>query len=130
MEGLNGPTVRGVGLDLVDLERFREVAARRPGVIGRIFSDDELAGVAGASDREARLAALFAVKEAVMKSLGVGLDRVALHEIVVRDDGSSGPGVELTGAAAARAGSLDVRAVTVTIGGTATVVTAVAISSS
>ena len=44
MEGLSGPTVRGVGLDLVDLARLRDVIGRRPGVLGRIFSDEEVAG--------------------------------------------------------------------------------------
>jgi len=134
VEGLSGPTVRGVGLDLVDLARFGEVVARRPGVLGRIFTDDELRAVAGVGgggsfDRVSRQAALFAAKEAVMKSIGVGLDRVPLHDIVVCEDGTSGPGIELVGAAADRAGSLGVRDVAVTITRTGGVVSAMAISS-
>ena len=33
----------GVGLDLVDIERFREVLARRPSLHQRLFTDGELA---------------------------------------------------------------------------------------
>lgn len=135
MEGLSGeiggPSVRGVGLDLVDLTRFGEVVGRRPGVLGRIFSTDELGAATGvgAAARTIRLASCFAAKEAVMKAIGVGLDSVSLHDIVVHDDGTSAPAIELGGAAAERAELLGIRAVVVTIAVTAEVVSAVAISS-
>ena len=135
MEGLSrpvgGPSVRGVGLDLVDLERFREVVSRRPGVLGRIFSERELSAITGAdaTERSIRLAGCFAAKEAAMKAIGVGLDRVSLHDIVVRDDGGAAPSIEFEGAAADRAMVLGVRAVAVTIAETAGVVSAMVVSS-
>jgi len=63
----------GVGIDAVDIERFRRVLRRRPGLAARLFSDAERAEAAAAADPVPGLAARFAVKEAVMKALGTGL---------------------------------------------------------
>ena len=63
----------GVGLDVVDIERFREVLARRPAMHQRLFTDGERALAAGRTDPVPALAVRFAAKEAVMKALGVGL---------------------------------------------------------
>ena len=61
----------GVGLDVVDIERFREVLARRPAMHQRLFTDGERALAAGRTDPVPALAVRFAAKEAVMKALGV-----------------------------------------------------------
>jgi holo-[acyl-carrier protein] synthase len=56
--------VVGVGVDLVDVERFVATLARTPSLRARLFSDEE-------ADLPAeRLAARFAAKEAVAKALG------------------------------------------------------------
>jgi holo-[acyl-carrier protein] synthase len=65
--------VIGVGLDVVDIERFREVLTRRPAMHQRLFTDGERALAAGRTDPVPALAVRFAAKEAVMKALGVGL---------------------------------------------------------
>jgi len=77
----------GIGTDLVDIDRFREVLARTPGVAERMFRDTERAYADQASDPAARLAARFAAKEATLKSLGLGLGGMKLSDIeVVRHD--------------------------------------------
>lgn len=58
-----------LGVDVVGIERFREVLQRRPGFGRRFFSTAELAHCAGAGDPALRLAGTFAAKEAVMKAL-------------------------------------------------------------
>jgi holo-[acyl-carrier protein] synthase len=92
--------VVGVGIDAVDLDRFRTVLARRPGLARRVFTDGELAYAALAPDPLPRLATRFAAKEAVMKALGVGLWSFRLTDVDVERRGLDAPTVALHGAAA------------------------------
>jgi holo-[acyl-carrier protein] synthase len=92
--------VIGVGLDLVDIERFREVLARRPSMRARLFTEGELSLAAGRTDPIPALAVRFAAKEAVMKALGVGLGAFSFHEVEVVRLESGAPELRVTGAAA------------------------------
>ena len=58
----------GVGIDLVDIERFRRSLERTPTMRARLFTEIELAYVAAKSDPVPSLAARFAAREAVMKA--------------------------------------------------------------
>ncbi len=104
----SGPSgVRGVGIDAVDLERFRAVLARRPGLAGRLFTDAERAYADRAADPVPRLATRFAAKEAVLKALGAGLGAFRFAEVGVVRRGLEAPFLVLDGSAArlaARAG--------------------------
>lgn len=98
----------GLGIDAVDIPRFRSLLARRPGMEARLFTPSERAYVSRMADRAPSLAARFAAKEAVMKALGVGLGAFGWQEVeVVRLDGGQ-PMLVLTGAAAALASELGV----------------------
>ncbi|HMD47322.1 MAG TPA: holo-ACP synthase [Acidimicrobiales bacterium] len=106
--GSPGPAVVGVGVDAVDVERFRRVLARRPSLAARVFSDDERADAARGGDPAERLAARFAAKEATMKALGVGIGGLALRDVeVVRTPGpgahAGAPSLRLGPSAAAAA---------------------------
>lgn len=95
----------GLGLDAVEVDRFRRVLARTPGVARRLFTDEERSYGAAARDPAQRLAARFAAKEAAMKALGVGIGAVGWHDVeVVRADGGA-PSLRVTGRAAALAAS-------------------------
>jgi holo-[acyl-carrier protein] synthase len=94
----------GVGLDLVDIERFRDALARRPALHQRLFTEEELALARARVDPVPALAARFAAKEAVMKALGVGLGAFSFHEVEVLSLASGAPDLRVTGAAAALAG--------------------------
>ena len=86
----------GVGVDLVEIPRFREVIERTPSMIDRVFTDAERAYAERQHDPAPRLAVRFAAKEAVMKALGVGLGSMELRSIeVVRDDDSGRPSLVL-----------------------------------
>jgi holo-[acyl-carrier protein] synthase len=90
----------GVGVDLVEVPRFREVIARTPSMVERLFTDAEAAYAAGQRDPAPRLAVRFAAKEAVLKSLGLGLGGMPMRSIeVVRDADSGRPSLVLHGAA-------------------------------
>ena len=98
----------GIGVDVVDLERFDSIVHRRPNFVDRVFTEDEREycdRAHRASVRSQRYAARFAAKEAVMKVLGCGLGGYAFHDVAVaRDDQSGEPALVVHGKAAALAG--------------------------
>lgn len=98
----------GIGTDLVELDRFRAVLARSPGLVDRLFTPAERSYAERRTDPTERFAARFAAKEAVLKALGLGLGRVAFREIEVFRAESGAPSVQLHGAAAREAEALGV----------------------
>ncbi|HUF31724.1 MAG TPA: holo-ACP synthase [Acidimicrobiales bacterium] len=120
--------MKGIGTDLVDVERFRLALDRTPTLADRLFSDEERAYAATAPDPAERLAARFAAKEAVMKALGVGLGAFALRDVEVVRAESGQPGVRLSGPAAALAEERGVSAWLVTLSHTTAVATATVVA--
>ena len=87
---IGGGEVIGVGIDAVDVERFRTVLDRRRGFAERVFTTAERAEAATRHDPVPGLAARFAAKEAVMKSLSVGLGAFDFADVeVVRGEGGA-----------------------------------------
>ena len=93
--------VAGIGVDAVDVVRFRRVVARRPGIVHRLFTDTERGLRRRSRDPGPRLAVRFAAKEAVLKALGVGVGAAGFRDVEVTraDDGE--PGLVLSGRAEA-----------------------------
>jgi holo-[acyl-carrier protein] synthase len=92
--------IRGIGIDAVDIARFRRSLDRRPSMQRRLFTDDELAYVAPKADPIPSLAARFASREAVMKAMGLGLGAFGFHEVWVDRNDSGKPFLHVTGRAA------------------------------
>ena len=92
--------VIGVGIDVVDLERFAESLARTPGLAERLFTPGE------ASCGMASLAARFAAKEATSKALGTGIVGIRWREMEVLPNRRGKPVLILHGRAAERARQL------------------------
>ena len=90
----------GLGIDSVEVPRFRRVLQRTPTVVNRLFTDGEQAYGARFRDPAARLAARFAAKEATMKALGVGLGAFAFRDVEVVKAPSGAPSLLLRGRAA------------------------------
>lgn len=89
----------GIGIDLVDIDRFRRSLERTPSMRTRLFTESELAYVAPQNDQAPSLAARFAAREAVMKSLGLGLGAFGFHEVWVERAESGTPSLTITGRA-------------------------------
>jgi holo-[acyl-carrier protein] synthase len=103
--------IRGLGTDLVEIERFRLALRRRVSLSDRLFTEGEQEYANGHHDPVQRLAVRFGAKEAVMKALGVGLGSFSFRDVeVVRDDDTGAPALALHGAAAALAEERGVRA--------------------
>ena len=99
----------GIGIDLVDVQRFREVLQRREKISARLFTENELAYCHAAADPSERMAVRFAAKEAVMKALGIGLGSVRFREIEITKDSLGRPNITLHGTAAQMAANTGVR---------------------
>ena len=92
--------ILGIGIDAVDIERFRKSLERTPSMHRRLFTDSELAYVAPKADPVPSLAARFATREAVMKAMGLGLGAFGFHDVWVDHRDSGEPLLNVTGRAA------------------------------
>jgi holo-[acyl-carrier protein] synthase len=96
--------VIGVGIDVVDIDRFMASLERTPGLRDRLFTPEE------AGRPPASLAARFAAKEALAKALGAPVG-MAWHDAEVVSESSGRPLFTLRGTVRARADELGVASV-------------------
>ncbi len=118
----------GLGVDTVEVDRFRVVLQRTPRFAARVFTDDERRYAAEQRDPTQRLAVRFAAKEAVMKVLGVGIGSIRLRDIEVTRAESGAPALRLHGTAAELAERRGVTRWWLSLTHTTTVATAVAVA--
>lgn len=91
--------VTGLGVDLAEVARVRRLAAN-PRFLKKVFTPVELAYAAKSANRFERLAARFAVKEAVIKALDA--KSLPLNSIEVENTDSGRPQVRVKGRPRAR----------------------------
>jgi holo-[acyl-carrier protein] synthase len=111
----------GVGIDVVDVERFGQSLERTPGLRDRLFTESERQLVLNS------LAARFAAKEALAKALGapVGLH---WHDCTVHRGDDGRPHLQVAGTVAARAEALGVHALHVSLSHDAGIASAVVVA--
>ena len=90
-------TIKGVGVDIVDIARFESKLSATPGLIERLFASSER--TTEADFKPATLAGKFAAKEAFIKAIGSGAG-MAWHDVRVVKDSNGKPHFELSGATA------------------------------
>jgi holo-[acyl-carrier protein] synthase len=110
----------GVGIDVVDVERFIKTLERTPGLRDRVFTETE------ARKPPASLAARFAAKEALAKALGAPAG-MQWHDAEVRTDDTGRPWLEITGTVATRASQLGVQSLHLSLSHDAGIASAVVI---
>jgi holo-[acyl-carrier protein] synthase len=110
--------ILGVGIDVVDVERFGQTLERTPGLKERLFTESER-GLGLDS-----LAARFAAKEALAKALGAP---VGLHwsDVTVLRGEDGRPHLQVCGSVQARADELGVHALHVSLSHDAGIASAV-----
>jgi holo-[acyl-carrier protein] synthase len=103
----------GVGVDVAEVERVRRLLEHHPRFAERCFTAGERGHAFRHPRPEQRLAARFAGKEAVMKSLGSGWRAIRWQDVEITGGGA--PRAVLRGTAAARAEALGVTEVLVSV---------------
>jgi holo-[acyl-carrier protein] synthase len=93
--------VCGIGIDLVDVSRIEKILQKRgDAFIRRIYSAEEVSYCQGRSRPALHFAACFAVKEAFLKALGMGLgEGVNLLDIATAHNEKGKPYLKLSGKA-------------------------------
>ena len=100
--------IAGHGVDIVEIERFSKVLARRPRIRERLFSEAERAYCESKGQPNVHYALRFAAKEAVLKTLGTGFAGIRFHDVEVTHDSKGKPIPALTGEAQRRADQLGI----------------------
>ncbi len=103
----------GLGIDLAEIDRVEALVAKYPKFAERCFTEHEREYAMRYAKPARRLAARFAGKEAVMKSMGTGWRRIRWTDIEITGGGK--PTVNLFGTAKRRAEMLGVTEIHVTI---------------
>lgn len=95
----NNERIAGLGVDIVEIERFERVITRTPRIKERVFTEDERWYCEHKPKPEVHYAMRFAAKEAVWKALGTGFSGLRFYDVeIVRDDRGR-PVAKLQGAA-------------------------------
>jgi holo-[acyl-carrier protein] synthase len=95
---VKGDAVQTFGVDIVAVDRIRVAAERADGTLETIFTPSELAECLKRRCSYARLAAVLAVKEALLKAAGFGLhEGFRFREIEVYNHRSGAPRLRLSG---------------------------------
>ncbi len=99
--------VVGIGVDLVDVDRVKQILARRESFVERVFTPAEIAYCGRQASPAECYAARWAAREACRKALG-GIRNMRWHDIRVERAPSGAPSIVLEGSSLARAAALGV----------------------
>ena len=79
--------IYGIGSDIIEIDRIRQAIDRNPRIIDKLFSDREKVMLDAKGFRPESVAGNFCAKEAIVKSLGLGLRGFKIKDIeVLRDE--------------------------------------------
>jgi holo-[acyl-carrier protein] synthase len=106
----------GLGLDVVDVERFAGLVERHgEALLRRVYRQGEIR-IGGGRARAAHLAGLFAAKEAALKALGTGWSAgVAFRQVEICRAGGGAPELRFHERASERAAELGVESARLSI---------------
>ena len=108
-----GGDLPAIGVDIVRVERIAKVLQRHPVRFpARVLTDAEQAYVRA---RPENAAGRWAAKEAISKVLGLGIRGIGWREIEIARLSTGAPAVRLHGSAAARAATIGISAIAVSI---------------
>lgn len=106
--------ILGIGVDLVDVERIKELLSRHSTFAVRVFTPAEIAYCERQASPAECYAARWAAREACRKALG-GIRRMRWHDVRVERAPSGAPRLVLEGTSKLRMDSLGVSEVMVAL---------------
>ncbi|MDP4088998.1 MAG: holo-ACP synthase [Bacillota bacterium] len=87
--------IKGVGVDIVEIDRIDEAIKRNESFVEKAFCDGEFNYMKGKRSMLQHAAGMFAAKEAVSKALGTGFRGFFLRDVEVRREDNGKPYVVL-----------------------------------
>ncbi|MDU4891066.1 MAG: holo-ACP synthase [Clostridium sp.] len=91
--------ILGIGVDIVEIRRIREILAKDNGFLEKIFTSNEIEYLRRRNLRPEYVAGRFAAKEAVSKALGTGFRGFSFRDIIIENSTLGKPIVTLKGKA-------------------------------
>lgn len=95
--------VIGIGVDVVDVERFARALERTPALKARLFGSLDFQDIGSGRAEVLSLSARFAAKEATLKALGGNIPGFSWHDVQISRPSGQAPTLSVTGGAKARA---------------------------
>ena len=93
--------IRGIGIDMIEVDRVGGKISKENGFREMVFSPSEIDYCESKANPQEHYAARFAAKEAFFKALGSGWkSQTAFHEVEVSHDGQGKPMINLLGQSA------------------------------
>jgi holo-[acyl-carrier protein] synthase len=121
--------VTGIGIDLIEVSRIEHAVTKRKSFLKRIYADAEIRLSDRGTLRFEELAGRFVVKEAILKALKTGWQKgMKFKEIIVLNEASGAPYVQLTGTVKKVADELGVRKIHVSISHTKELAVGIAVA--
>lgn len=120
--------IYGIGSDIIEIDRIRQAIDRNPRIIDKLFSDREKVMLDAKGFRPESVAGNFCAKEAIVKSLGLGLRGFKIKDIEVLRDELNKPYLVASGNFKDICEKLDISQVMVTISHSKNYATASAIA--
>ena len=100
--------IKGLGIDLIDVERVADRIGKKEGFRELVFSPAEIEYCEAKGNKYEHYAARFAAKEAFFKAIGTGwANGTAFNEVEIINDAEGKPGIQLLGQTAKTLAALD-----------------------
>ena len=87
--------IRGIGTDIIEIQRISKAIERNSNFIKKVFTENEQQYFKTRNNNKQTIAGIFAAKEAVSKALGTGIRGVGLRDIEILHDNLNKPLVNL-----------------------------------
>ena len=107
--------IKGTGIDIVEIERFKTAIEKHPRLLSRVFTDSERAYCLKRNKPHLHFAVRFAAKEAVAKSLGIGFRNIKWQDIEIVKMSSGKPKVVLNNKARDIANKMNIGVIDVSL---------------
>lgn len=107
--------IKGIGIDIVEIERIKKALNRRKNFLDKIFTVEEKEYISNRQNNINTIAGMFAAKEAISKALGTGIRGFNWIDLVISHDDLGKPCVVLEGEAKKLALNKDIKKVHISI---------------
>jgi holo-[acyl-carrier protein] synthase len=120
--------IKGIGIDIIEVDRIAEKIDKEQGFRELVFSAGEISYCERMAHKHQHYAARFVAKEAFLKAMGTGwVDGTAFNEIEIAHAEEGQPSIALSGGTAAWAKQLGAGTISVSLSHVKTMATAVVV---